>query len=754
MISISVTQARQEIFRLTDDRDFVGAYRFLISKGFTVESAPALWELLARRCSDLGALSLATDLQQALWDVGVFTTDAAINLANDALNRNDFPKAEALITEVFGQEPEDASARQILARAISEDAPRRALDLIGRDALKTADNAVSTVDLLRRNENILDALKLVREAQKKFPKDVRLKVRKARIHESLSDWPAALAEWKFVAATGGASLNIARINQVRLLLRLEQTDAALNMATEVLCSDAKFDEKIQLAATIGSSRLISSTLLSAFNARRSDADAAVDWNSISKTLLDLGMIGALVWLHRHGAPIPATIVDVMQTGLSDEKRNLMSGSDFSSAVRKQAPQMFIDHLGPSRSTSMPKRNIAKSVLIVNATLAAGGAERQLLALCSALIEAGWSADEIHLGFFSLSADRRHQHFFEELSELGVKIHHLADYDSASCELSQADQARIAMFPAQLRSDVVQVTGVVQSLKPSVLHGWQDRSALACGWVGLTNNIDKIVLSARNMQPQKRGMMQEYAAPLLRAYCQNPRVTMTANADACAKDYEAWLGLPDKSIKTLRNGIKTDLYKPIRSSRQFRRKEAEITIGGVFRLAANKRPQLWLKTIAQLREICPFTIKARLVGRGPFHDEICDLATELKLTDLEMVDNLSDPNDIYGPMDALLLMSRIEGLPNVVLEAHATGMPVAACDVGGVREALCQCSPNGGLLLPTDPSPQDAAMLLNDWLPGAIGLDDQVRQDFIERKFSMSSLADRITHIYAAQDSTA
>ena len=39
------------------------------------------------------------------------------------------------------------------------------------------------------------------------------------------------------------------------------------------------------------------------------------------------------------------------------------------------------------------------------------------------------------------------------------------------------------------------------------------------------------------------------------------------------------------------------------------------------------------------------------------------------------------------MDVVLLTSRHEGLPNVLLEAQSLGIPVVAPDVGGVGETI-------------------------------------------------------------------
>ena len=53
-----------------------------------------------------------------------------------------------------------------------------------------------------------------------------------------------------------------------------------------------------------------------------------------------------------------------------------------------------------------------------------------------------------------------------------------------------------------------------------------------------------------------------------------------------------------------------------------------------------------------------------------------------------------------PVDVFLLLSRTEGLPVVIVEALAAGVPVIATDVGGVSEAV---GPDNGALLAANPT---------------------------------------------------
>lgn len=105
----------------------------------------------------------------------------------------------------------------------------------------------------------------------------------------------------------------------------------------------------------------------------------------------------------------------------------------------------------------------------------------------------------------------------------------------------------------------------------------------------------------------------------------------------------------------------------------------------------------------------------------------------------------DLPDLYPAMDALALTSFDEGTPVAVLEALATGTPVAARAVGGVSEVL-----RGVLLARLIPAAtaEAVAETLEEVL--ALGLDEdevrRVRNQTVER-FSVPRLAGDVRLLY-------
>ena len=92
----------------------------------------------------------------------------------------------------------------------------------------------------------------------------------------------------------------------------------------------------------------------------------------------------------------------------------------------------------------------------------------------------------------------------------------------------------------------------------------------------------------------------------------------------------------------------------------------------------------------------------LVGDGPLRGAIRKLSTSLQLTDrVTLLGQRSDVAQLMQQATLLVLPSLWEGLPNVVLEAMACGLPLIATDVDGTRE-LVRHQQTGWLVQPQQP----------------------------------------------------
>ena len=119
----------------------------------------------------------------------------------------------------------------------------------------------------------------------------------------------------------------------------------------------------------------------------------------------------------------------------------------------------------------------------------------------------------------------------------------------------------------------------------------------------------------------------------------------------------------------------------------RRYDGDLTALSVGRLEAEKNPLLLADVLARLREADP---RWRLVacGEGPMRDELIARLEECGVadhTDVRGYVPLDALRDVYRRSHALLHVSWTEGLPQVLLEAFAAGLPVVATDVGAVSQ---------------------------------------------------------------------
>jgi glycosyltransferase involved in cell wall biosynthesis len=138
-------------------------------------------------------------------------------------------------------------------------------------------------------------------------------------------------------------------------------------------------------------------------------------------------------------------------------------------------------------------------------------------------------------------------------------------------------------------------------------------------------------------------------------------------------------------------------------------EGELRVLSVGRLDAEKNPLMLADVLAELRRDDP---RWRLVvcGEGDLEDELRDRFSELGVSEFAELrgyvpfdDGLQD---LYRGSHALLHVSWTEGLPQILFEAFAAGLPVVATDVGGIREAMGDAV---SLVPPGDPGAASAAL---------------------------------------------
>ena len=133
----------------------------------------------------------------------------------------------------------------------------------------------------------------------------------------------------------------------------------------------------------------------------------------------------------------------------------------------------------------------------------------------------------------------------------------------------------------------------------------------------------------------------------------------------------------------------DRERPVELRRTIGAPQDAVVVGVVGRLAEVKRPEVALEaflTIAQRHA----NVHLVFVGDGGLRRDlegrIRALGAALQQR-VHLVGAMTNPREIFGALDVVLLSSRSEGLPVALIEAGAAGLPSVATDVGGVNELV-------------------------------------------------------------------
>jgi glycosyltransferase involved in cell wall biosynthesis len=255
---------------------------------------------------------------------------------------------------------------------------------------------------------------------------------------------------------------------------------------------------------------------------------------------------------------------------------------------------------------------------------------------------------------------------------------------------------ISALPPRISREVVKLYDCFRRHRPRCVHLWQDGVITAGSVAAVLAGVPRIIASTRNVVATEadRRRYRPYLASMYRALAQRREVSLTANSAAGAADYERWLGLAPGSIAVIRNGVELDALQ--KRGAPEKRAEARASLGlgpehllmgGTFRLAPAKRPHLWLEVAAQVAARVP-QARFMIVGDGVLRAELEAWIAARGLSNrIWLVGRKAPVEPWIAAMDVMLLASEVEGLPNVLLEAQALGVPVVTTNAGGSAEAV-------------------------------------------------------------------
>lgn len=202
-------------------------------------------------------------------------------------------------------------------------------------------------------------------------------------------------------------------------------------------------------------------------------------------------------------------------------------------------------------------------------------------------------------------------------------------------------------------------------------------------------------------------------------------------------FEAMIGKPRGVVRVIHNGIGAAEMTPVTPATD----AADVVYVGELR--ALKGPDVLIEALAQLHKRGR-SARAVIAGDGPDREALQDAAKALGLTDYIRFLGHVPARQAFSQGRLLVVPSRAESLPYIVLEAAAAGLPVIATRVGGIPEIFGTPDP---LIPPGDATAlaQALAAALDD--PAATRQAADRLRERVRTAFSQDVMVDGVLAAY-------
>jgi glycosyltransferase involved in cell wall biosynthesis len=228
----------------------------------------------------------------------------------------------------------------------------------------------------------------------------------------------------------------------------------------------------------------------------------------------------------------------------------------------------------------------------------------------------------------------------------------------------------------------------------VAHGSTTLPAVALATMG--TRVRWVYRSIGDPQAWVRGPLHRARTASLLALADGVVTLWEGSAETMTSLYR----VPPGKLSVIPNNRDPDEFPPV-SADQRHETRAGLGLEGpavlfLGALSEEKRPLDAVRAVARLADVTLL-----VAGRGPLEDEVAALGASLAPGRVRMLGETADPSRLLAAADVLLVPSRTEGMPGVVIEAEMRGIPVVATAVGAVA-SMVRDGADGLLVAPGDP----------------------------------------------------
>lgn len=327
------------------------------------------------------------------------------------------------------------------------------------------------------------------------------------------------------------------------------------------------------------------------------------------------------------------------------------------------------------------------LLFVITGLAYGGAETQVVQLAQTFSKKGW---EVKLA--TLVQPRA---YAEDLIRQGIHVEWL----------------RVRRKCPDPRP-IVSLAILIHTWRPQIVHSHMVHANILTRLTRLFAPIPVLICTAHSIDERGRkgsGRLRTFLYRLT-----DPLCDLTTQVSYVGLERYIRIGaVPRRKIRYIPNGVDTERFAPNPEIRVQMRKEFgfdnEFVWLAVGRFDPQKDYATMLYAFANAMKKYPNTYLL-IAGDGPLRHSIEALAQALGIIEhVRFLGIRRDISELMNAADGYLLSSVWEGMPMVLLEAHAVGLPIVATDVGGNREVV-RDGKTGLLVPPKNPEALAQAML--------------------------------------------